>query len=163
MLLPGHLLRVRAVAACPLSSAGQREKAAPPNGGERRQHRAKKKGKSSTQRTRRPSSTNHKEWESGNTTEERRGISTTRKNPPDDPTTRCGKNRITKSTFRKQCDKAKLDPCSMMPLFERQQPIQVAMSGLLGELVVVCVMNVFCCFCRLIAVRGSWMIQHGCQ
>ena len=31
------------------------------------------------------------------------------------------------------CEEAKLYPCSMMPLVERQQPMQIAMSGLLGE------------------------------
>ena len=39
----------------------------------------------------------------------------------------------------------KLTPCQMMPFFGRQRPMQVVMSGLLGERVVcVCVVNVFC-------------------
>ena len=141
-----------------------REKAAPPNEGERRQHRAKKKREKVPPKGKGDQAAPAKRSGKAATHNRREeGISTTRKNPPDDPTTRCGeKHNHKKNTSRKQCDKAKLDPCSMMPLFERQQPIQVAMSGLLGELFV-CVMNVFCCFCMLIAVRGSWMIQHGCQ
>ena len=70
-------------------------------------------------------------------TEERSGSSTTRKDPF--PTARPPLGRNTqKNTSRKQGEKAKLDPCSMIPLFERQRHMQVAMLGLLGELSVNC-------------------------
>ena len=71
------------------------------------------------------------------------------------------KNRITeKSTTRKWGQKAKLESCSMMPLCERQRPMQVAMSGLLDRRVVcgerfLLFLSVNCSTC--------YRIQHGCR
>ena len=56
------------------------------------------------------------------------------KRPPDDPATRWGpfsENSITKKQHvpKKKSTKAKFNLCSMMPLFERHRPMQIAMLG----------------------------------
>ena len=47
----------------------------------------------------------------------------------------------------------------MMPLFERQRPMQSAMSELLGKRVV-CVVKVFCCFVSKLQYVGGYRIQQ---
>ena len=53
-----------------------------------------------------------------------------------------------------------MNPWSMMPFFEKQRPMQIARSGLVGERVV-CMASVCCCFCPQIVVHGRYRIQHG--
>ena len=77
----------------------------------------------------RSTTTQEEDGKEGSTTQEKRGGQAA---PPTGSSTT--RNRIAKeSNSRKKCAKTKLDPWSIMPLFEWQRPMQVAMSGLLGN------------------------------